>query len=170
MARQTKNIITRETVADELARKNSLTLRIIIIPSAFLLFLCVLIMLGIYGSLSGGGYSLAGKIMIILLSFALTAPIIFLVLVICSILGERKMLYRGEFELEVSKLIEKKEKLVRRHLDECLVFKGYKDFSVGHTIYQLAAAGDEYYLVHYRGKKSVQLVYPASMYEYKENR
>ncbi len=168
MSKQTKNIITRESVASELSNKNRLELRIIMLPFVLLLVLYVPIIIGLLSSMYGGGYSLAGRIMMVCLSLALTAPVVGVAIVICSILGERKMLYRGEFELETSKLIKKKEKLHHRRLIECLVFKGYKVFSVGHTTYQLATEGEDYYIVHYRGKKTVQLVYPASMYEYNE--
>ena len=47
-------------------------------------------------------------------------------------------------------------------------FSDFKDFAVGHTIYQLSSSGDEFYIVHYPPKNSIKLLYPLKMYEYKE--
>ena len=50
---------------------------------------------------------------------------------------------------------------------EVLHFRGFQPYEVGHTVYQLSDAGDEFYVVSYSGKKQIKLVYPLDMYEYK---
>ena len=52
----------------------------------------------------------------------------------------------------------------------CLVFhfEGFDEVWAGHTDYQLAAMGDEFYIVHYKGSQKAQMVFSLKMYQYKE--
>lgn len=80
------------------------------------------------------------------------------------------MIQNGMFEIVSREVLYKIEKPVRRHMEEFLGFDGFGDVLVGHTDYQLAAAGDLFYIVRYQGKNKVRLLYSAKMYEYDERK
>ena len=79
---------------------------------------------------------------------------------------EKKLLDRGEFYITVQPLLYKSEDLVQRRLEEFLHFEGFRRIAVTHTTFQLASQGEDFYLIYYRGKKEITLLYAADMYEY----
>ena len=88
-----------------------------------------------------------------------------LILLVRALL-ERKTLLRGEFDIVTREVLYKREKRVQRHTEECLKFDDFKEISVTHTAYELASAGDAFYIVHYKAKKRIKLLYSARAYDY----
>ncbi len=81
---------------------------------------------------------------------------------------ERKLLKNGDFAIAVCGLECKDEKPVYRHTEKFLHFDGYKEISVASTVYDLSSSGDEFYIVHYKARTTVKLLYPFKMYEFRE--
>ena len=90
------------------------------------------------------------------------------ILALCLSIYEKRVLDRGEFEISTCELLYKREKPVQRHVEEMLVFAEFEECSVSHTQYQLAAGGDVFYIVHWRNKKKIKLLYSAKMYDYQK--
>ena len=95
-----------------------------------------------------------------------SSPIWLFFLLTREALCERKMLARGDFDIVTRDVSYKSEEMVHRHLEKYLHFCEFNKISVGHTTFQLASAGDTFYIVHYKAKKDIKLLYSAKMYEY----
>ena len=164
----TKNILTREALEKELRHLNAADLRFawtqLVTAAPFLLLFALLTGYGFRN-----GRDLIAKIFFALIAVAIVSGGLFLLIRnICLAYAERKKLAAGEFLLTHRTLFSKREKCVYRHTEKCFSFEGFEEITVGHTEYQLASPGDEYYIVFYPNEKSVQLLYPCSRYEYRE--
>ena len=84
-----------------------------------------------------------------------------------TILNERKLLLRGDFEIVTRNVQYKSEKAVHSHTECFLHFSDFREASCIQTTFQLTSQGDEFYLVHYTGQDSVKLMFPAKTYEYR---
>lgn len=166
MQRETKNVITRETVAIDLRSSNAKRMKFALYLGFAMwvpIGLCAVVIMFSRDYLSVQIKSIA--LMIFVLSF--------FAYVLITSLSNMIKLKRGEFEIVVRRVINKKEKLSygrhvgRNKVKECLYFNDFNETSVKHTMYQLASYGDEFYIVHYRGEKKIKLLYPCKMYEYK---
>ena len=168
MQRETKNVITRETVAIDLRSSNAKRMKFALYLGFAIwvpIGLCAVVIMFSRDYLSAQIKSIA--LMIFVLSF--------FAYVLITSLSNMIKLKRGEFEIVVRRVINKKEKLYYgRHyyglhikVKEFLYFNDFNKTSVKHTMYQLASYGDEFYIVHYRGEKKIELLYPCKMYEYK---
>jgi hypothetical protein len=170
MEEQTKNIITREWVEKELRFYNAADIRSrLVVGGSFLLALAPLTVGIIFGILS---FSVALPLKIafcIFLGILMNYPAWIVLFSLCVSIAERKLLLNGEFDITVRELLHKKETLYRRHLKTCLRFEDFKDVAVADTQFQLASKGELFYLIHYRTRKSVKLLYSCKMYEYKES-
>ena len=97
-----------------------------------------------------------------------SCPVWLHVIALVKCLFERKQLNNGEFDVAVRKVTYKDERIVHRHVEQYLSFEGFSDLSVPRTTYELSTFGDEFYLVHYKEKKTIKLFFPRKMYEYPE--
>ena len=169
MEKQTKNVITREWVEKELRFYNTADIRSTLVwggaVSLVTLPLAVFLIRAILTHLSGV-FSIAYALLIGVMFISPTWVFLF---GICKHLAKRKMLQKGEFEIVERAVLYKKEKLVHRHTEECLCFLGFKERSVNHTTYQLASKDDVFYVVYYKPRKDIEMLYSAKMYEYREN-
>ena len=171
MKEPTKNIITREFIEKELRFYNTADIKAGLLLGSVLSALLIPAVIAVLFGFSPWVYRETGKIVfsIIFTAFLLLfflSPLFFFAQTLFSVFAERKKLLKGEFVITIRKLENKKEKIVQRHIEECLCFKNYGDCSVGSTVYQLADKGDKFYIVHYKADKTVKLLYPAEMYEY----
>ena len=169
MEKQTKNPITREFVEKELRFNNTATIRYALVICAVTLPLFVPIAIVSVGAI--GSY-VVQPILRLFLSVVLGAFIsagawIPLTVLLVSLLEYRR-LKKGAFSVVECTLNHKRERMVQRHVEEVLGFDGFKEISVGHTQFQLATPGDVFYVVHYHGKRSIELCYSSKMYEYRE--
>lgn len=165
MEKQTKNIITREWIEKELRFYNTADIksRLVLCSVFTVIFLPITIAL-VYGITKSFNIVLAEIVLSIFIGGITSSPIWGFFLLIRNALCERKMLARGEFDIVTCDVSYKSQEMVHRHMEEYLHFCGFNKISVGHTTFQLASAGDTFYIVHYKGKKDIKLFYSAKMY------
>ena len=170
MQKQTKNIITREWVEKELRFYNTADIRsCLVVCSSVALVFIPLTVLCVYGTSLFFKNIFVKILSCILIGVLISCPVWLNLLSLRGFLAEKKRLANGDFEIVTREVLYKSEKLVHRHIEEFLHFKDFKEISVGHTDFQLASAGDLFYLIHYKGEKSISLFYSCKMYEYREH-
>ena len=168
MEKQTKNLITREWVEKELRFGNTADIRsALVLCGAFSFFFLPLTVGVVYGICVSLEPVLLKIIFSVLVGAVTSAPIWLMLFGLWKALAERNLLQRGDFEVVTREVSYKSEKAVHRHMEEYLHFSGFQERSVGHTDYQLASQGDEFYIVHYCGKGEIKLFYPTKTYELK---
>ena len=166
MEKQTKNIITREWVEKELRFYNTADIRSrLVLCSVFTVILLPITIALIWGVVESFDHVLVEIFLSIFMGCITSSPILHFSLLIREALCEKKMLDRGEFDIVTRDVSYKSEEMVHRHIEEFLYFCEFDKISVGHTTFQLASVGDEFYIVHYKGKKDIKLFYSAKMYE-----
>ena len=169
MEKQTKSRITREEVAKELRACNATSRRSGLILCGAGSLLCIPLTVGLVYGIWSWEQSVWLKILwTVLIGGMTSAPVWVGVISLREDFAERKWLQNGEFVIVTRTLSYKSEKYINRHIEEYLHFADFREISVEHTLFQLASNGDEFYLVHYKNQKKIQWLYPAKMYEYKE--
>lgn len=164
MKAPTKNILTRDEIKSELRFRSKAAIRSYATQLlALSLFLLPFVAICIYGIISTSPPPPLA-VLLFLLTVTLTVPLwIRLVLLLCA-LSEKRLLENGDFEVAVRELSYKEEIIVHRHTELILYFDDFSEIFVPSTTYDLASVGDTYYLVAYKGKKVIRLLYPAKMY------
>ena len=169
MEKQTKNEITREFIEKELRFYNTADIRSILVLCGVLsLFFVPLTIGAVYGffALLENVYL---KILLSVLVGGLTSsPIWINLLSLKTSLREQKLLQNGDFDIVVCEVQYKDEKLVHRHTEKFLHFNGFKEVSVGNVNYDLVSQGDEFYIVHYKGRTEIKFIYSLKIYVLKE--
>ena len=167
MKKQTQNIITREWIEKELRFYNTADIKssLVLCSVSTVIFLPITIAL-IHGIAESFDNVLVKIVLLILIGCITSSPIWRSFLLTRNALCERKMLARGDFDIVTRDVSYKSEEMVHRHMEEYLHFCEFNKISVGHTIFQLASAGDTVYIVHYKAKKDIKLLYSAKMYEF----
>ena len=173
MGKETKNVITRETVKEELLFYNTADIRTILVICIPLLLLCIPIFIAVYYAIFLLKEDMWLKIVLsVFLVITACLPISYPVLLLAKSLIERKRIKQDEFYIVNRQLLYKSEKIKHgfQHgrYEELLHFKDFKEFAVEHIIYQLSSGGEDFYIVYFNGSKSIERVYPAKMYEYRE--
>ena len=169
MKKQTKNVITRDSVEKELRFNNKAGFRYTLTMCAAWSLFCVPLTVGVVCNICGSIEAIWLKVILSVFVGALTsAPIWALLLSLKNTLREKKLLKAGDFCISVREVQYKEEKLVNRRVVRVLHFADFGDISTGGTIFELASAGDEFYIIHYKNSKSVQMFYPLRAYELKE--
>ena len=175
--KETKNIITPQWLEGELRFYNKADFRacLLLCIIGCLIMIPVTAVIVVFGINTIENTIMKTLVLIILIPLLL-APVFFLTKGVVATLIERKKLNKGEYYIVLRELQYKKAKTVyrgRRHrIEECLYFRGFEEREVSHTIYQLAANGDKFYLVYYKQrkeKKDIRFLYPEKMYEYRES-
>ncbi len=168
MEKQTKNIITREWVEKELRFYNTADIRSTLVLCGVLSLLFLPLTIGIVYAICALIENILLKIVLSVIIGAITsAPIWINLLRLRGSLTERKLLENGDFDIVIRNVQYKSEKIVHRHIEEYLHFDDFEEFSVEHTTFQLASQGDAFYIIHYKTKRLIKLLYSAKMYEYK---
>lgn len=172
MQKQTKNIITRDYVKNELLFRNKATLRSALLVSIVTSLVFIpLAWITVPGALSVLRDGIFKFVFGFLYCVVLGTPVWILICGVCRYLFEIRAIKTGCFEITVRRLTLKEEKLVNygrnSRLEEHLHFNGFHSVEVGHTAFQLATEGDDYYIIHYSKKKQIELVYSTKTYEYK---
>lgn len=172
MAKQTKNILTRDGVEKELRALNKAekraNLALFAVSTFFFLPIAVLVVYGLCSSLS----SIPLKVLLsVFFGGVISSPFWLTLWSLALVRKEKGMLDRGEFCIAVHPLSYKSEGPAshRRNvlvLREYLHFDGFRRITVPHTTFQLASPGDAFYLVYYPGQKTIVFFYAADMYEY----
>ena len=166
MEKQTKNIITREWIEKELCFYNAADIksRLVLCSICMVIFLPITIAL-IYGIAESFDNAVVKIVLSIFMGCITSSPIWLFFLLTRDALHERKMLAHGGFDVVIRDISYKSEEIVHRHVEEYLHFCEFNKFSVGHTTFQLASKGDTFYIVHYKDKKDIKLLYSTKMYE-----
>ena len=165
---QAKELITRETIKKELLFECQAQIRsgLPLIPLWLLLAFTV------------GGVALLSppeQLFLTIIIHALVHLPLFLFLgLVFDSLAKQKRIKQGGFTVTPCELSYKSEEYRRGYrgkpdYTECFHFKGFRRVEdVPHTTYQLADAGETFYLVTYSGSTRVQLFYAAERYEFRE--
>ncbi len=168
MDKQTKNIISRECVEKELRFYNTADIRSILVLCGALSLFFLPLTIGIVYAICALIENILLKIVFSAIIGAITsAPIWINLLRLRGSLTERKLLKNGDFDIVIRDVRYKSKKIGRWHIEEYLHFDDFKKRSVEHATFELASQGDEFYLVHYKTKNSIKLIYSTKMYEYK---
>ncbi len=166
-----KNILTRDYVERELQFYNKADIRSTLVLSAVMaLFFIPFAILGIVLVMAVVDELILKIVLCTLLGTLLSCPCWLHVLALIKHFQEGKQLKNSEFEIVTRKVRDKSEKVVHRHTEKFLSFEDFRDISVGGTTYDLSTYGDVFYIVHYRGKNEIKLLYPEKMYDFKENK
>ena len=168
MNKQTKNIITHEYITEELRFQNSAAIR-------FALVLCggfALVFLPLTAGIIYGIFKYIDRLPLEIILSAIiggitSAPVWCMIFSLRQALTEKKMLDRGEFEIVTRDVLYKEEKIVNRHEEKFLCFGDFESVQVNQTVYDLASQGDEFYIVHYKNKPRVCLLYSFKTHELK---
>ena len=163
MKNPTKNIITRKEIEKELLFNNTANIKYTAV--------CLAALMLAFGGI--GLFMLALSYGAAIFTFAIAGIIICVFLVMFArIFMERRHLKNGDLEIVIRHLLYKDERLVRvgksRRMQEMFHFAGFEEVWANHTEYQLATMEDEFYIVHYKGSKTVKMLFPLKLYEYKE--
>lgn len=170
MSRQTRNIITRESVRSKLQLENAAELRVHLLGT----LICVLVfipitLIAVRLFLLVSSRSSLTPVVIGLFWIVFTSPVWIRLILVKNLFAEKQMLRKDEFAITVRTLSYKQEELVWRHTEPFFYFTDFKSVSVPRATYQLGSSGDEFYLVHYRRKNKIKLLYSLKLYEYHEN-
>ena len=167
MEKQTKNMITREIVEKELSFYNTADIRSALVLCSTLSLLFIPLTAGIIYGL----FALLKNIWLmlplaILIGGLMSAPVWINLLSLIRSLKERNLLQNGDFDIEICEVQYKYEKLVHRHTEKFLHFSGFEDISLGNANFDLTSQGDKFYIVHYKDRTTIKLIYSLKMYEY----
>ncbi len=169
MEKQTKNEITREFIEKELRFYNTADIRSTLVLCGGLSLLFVPLTIGAVCGFFALLENVYLKILLSVLVGGLTsAPIWINLLSLKTSLTERKLLQNGDFDIAVCEVQYKDEKLVHRHTEKFLHFVGFKKVSVENVNYDFVSQGDEFYIVHYKGRTEIKFIYSLKMYVLKE--
>ena len=175
MSKQTKNIITREEVVKELqtSRKANFYFCLLMLGMSLLFFLPFIV--GIIYAFCSWADSMWAKVL-----FSAFFGGLMLVWICINLLWlwrnrkRKKMLQRGNFDIVTREVLYKSETILagRRRLgmsdtSKFLHFSGFAKRQVNQDVFQRTSQGDAFYIVHYKTKGTIELLYPAKMYEFK---
>jgi hypothetical protein len=177
--KQTKNPIDRQMIERELYEINRSETGIAAISLAVVtvMFVALAAALSWFTAIICDNSVLRLILMIMICSLCLVPSAVFLVSLIRA-LSEKKLLRNRAIEIVMCELLHKDERLSVRlranrpnmlnlYARQQFYFSGFTPREVAGDTYQLGAVGDEYYIVHYKGKDRIKLLYSAKMYECK---
>jgi hypothetical protein len=169
MEKQTKNIITREEIEQDLLFNNTASIKHTAVCLAAVVLVWGVIS-AIFLSLLPSGFLWLDVIIWVFFIGIVGAPVWAISAMLIKALIERKHLKNGELEIVVRPLLYKEEKMVRGsdNFEKVFHFKDFEEVLADSTHYQLSIPGDVFYIVHYRGSRDAKFVFPLKLYEYKE--
>ena len=102
--------------------------------------------------------------------FSVLLPLVPIMIVLCrnyEVFIDRICLKRGAFDVISSSIYCKDETHTQHSVHYYFYFESYPPYEVDYTTYQLASAGDPYFLVLYRtARPRIKLFYSAQLYDY----
>jgi hypothetical protein len=177
--RESKQIITREWVENELRFYNTADIKYLTVN---LFSLGLVLGLLIYLALLLG-WSVTASLWLKIVPTCLLGGVYLIIMgsllaQLIEHLMERRALKKGNFDVVVRQVQYKTEKLDHRYaarhhhlrLEEYLVFDQFGAIKVDHDEYSRTSAGDEFYMVvYYLPKPKVRLRYSKRSYQYRED-
>ncbi len=175
MEKQTKNIITRESIEKKLRSDNSASLKVSALSffaAALVGILWIVFFIPSFFEAPNFGFG----VLFFLFAIVGTVPAWVLSVRFVRDLKEYKHLKNGDLEIVMLPLLYKSQKEVRIYCNKrtrwqtrsLFHFEGFDEFWASPEMYQNFTWGDEFYIVYYKGSKKVEKVFPLKMYEYKE--
>ena len=175
MERESKQIITREWVENELRFYNTADIKYLTVN---LFSLGLVLGLLIYLALLLG-WSVTASLWLKIVPTCLLGGVYLIIMgsllaQLIEHLMERRALKKGNFDIVVRQVQYKTEKLRRNTrglaMDEYLVFDQFGAIEVSHDEYYRTNAGDDFYMVvYYLPKPKVRLRYSKRSYQYRED-
>ncbi|MBE6662637.1 MAG: hypothetical protein E7606_05070 [Ruminococcaceae bacterium] len=172
--KQTKNILTKQTIAEELLREGKKSRLVSFLYLILVTFFGELVCLLIYVSdLAGRERGAIHWILYFSLVIACMIPLLFVIFSIPAWRSMQKRLKNGDFFVITDTVVYKEEKTIRRRRSiravKILHFQSFGDIHVGSTYYPMTSSDDVFYMVVFsEDSKAPIKYYPAKLYEYKE--
>jgi len=169
MSQLSRNIITRKQIEDELYFYNTADIK-----STVILCLCLALFFGpltfgiLYFILTETTDTSLKIGLSIPLGILFSAPIWGNLIVLAKHVDKRSLLKKGEYDIVILPVSDKYESSRNRSTVHLLEFPNLKEIAVSSTTYSLASWGDEFYVVHYKGKNKIELLYSLKTHEYRE--
>jgi hypothetical protein len=168
----TKNILTKESIAQDLLQKNKQSLQNMVKAIVIWLLFVAIVFLLVW-LLVMKNSRLVGRILYYVALALALFPCCLILTGIPASLSEQKRWKNGDFFVVTDRVVAKEIKSVMRHGNvyekKTLRFSLYGDIFADATAYSLASEGDLFYFVLDRlDAPSPQKYYPAKLYEYKE--
>lgn len=166
---QSRNIITRKQIEDELYFYNTADIKATVVLCLCLALFFGPLAFGILYLIITETTDISLKIgLSIPLGALFSAPIWGNLIRLAKHLAKRSLLKKGLFEVKILPVSDKYESNRNRSTAKLLEFPNLKEIAVSSTTYSLASWGDEFYVIHYRGKSKIELLYSLKTHEYKE--
>ena len=176
MEKQTKNILTKKIIADELRfildanRRAGIRLLICVSP------ICIAFALLMLWVSVNAFNSLAPKIILgIIFISAPLLPVLLFIYMIYDGIRSTKLVDNGRYTIITKELSYKTEEYRSRgrggdHFARLLHFPDFAPIEVSNTTYQLASNDDVFYFVMFNNERQPRLFYNSKMYEFKDER
>ena len=167
--KQTKNIITKESIANDLCAENKKGIvPLVCFALTYLMVLGIVFSIVYFLGLKGHNIGTVGHIIFFICMFICCLPLFFII----SLIGG---FGRGNQDIfVVTDEVVYKEEITYGRCGAILIkkvvhFSKFGDIEVNPTWYQLASENDVYYMiVREKDSKCALKCYPAKLYEYKE--
>ena len=167
LEKQTKNIISRKQIANDLIRElsDAFFLGAVTVVLSLLIFI-PLIVKGISGDISLFSNAFLDITITVVVFVPIPGTAIAYFVYLCII---RSRLSRGEFEITEETLLYKDHNPGRSRGDphNVLYFNNFKRYGVSKNLYLLATSGDKYYLIHFKNSRRILRAYSANTHEIK---
>lgn len=169
--KQTKNIITKESIYKELRFLNGADIRSACVVLAVMLIIFIpLSIMPIYIFCSIGQKTFLVGLLCFACTLIFLIPIGYWVYSLIKAIAQSKIIKNRAFSIVIDEVSYKQEELEHRHMIKVLYFRQYGRVVSGNTEYQLASGDDAFYLVIYHTKKPmVALHYSMKMYQLEDD-
>lgn len=166
--KQTKNIITNESIANDLRTDKKSSVFLICLAFVYIIVLGIVFSIIYFFGLKGHDIGTVGHVIFFICMFVCLLPLFAIVFLLCgSGHGDK------DFFVVTDEVVYKEE-ITYRYRGTILIkkvvhFRRFGDIKVNATWYQLASENDIYYMVvREKDSKCALKCYPAKLYEYKE--
>ena len=173
MEKTTKNILTRESIAKDLAAnlkgEFAMSLFFSILFSVIFIPMIIGCFYALFWEVDNVILAVAKAVVCLIFIVCFSLPIILNIIPLVSAIIKKRKLKRGEFDVIVRELSYKRE--VYRHkggVERRFVFVGFKEVAVMQNVYQFSSSDDEFYLVVFSGKKNIEALYSLDRNEFIE--
>ena len=167
--KQTKNIITKESIANDLRTENKKNIVFLVrLVFIYIIILGIVFSITYFLGLKALDIGTIGHIIFFICMFICCLP---LFAIICSMYSSRRD--NKDFFVVTDEVVYKEEKDYRRRkvilIKKVVHFSRFGDIEVNSTWYRIASKNDVYYMVvGVKDSKRVLKCYPAKLYEYKD--
>ena len=169
MTQQSRNTITRKQIEEELYFYNTADIKATVVFCLCLALFFGPLTFGILYLIITETTDTALKIgLSIPLGALFSAPSWGNLIKLAKHIAKRSLLKKGLFEVKILPVSDKYESNRNRSTVRLLEFPNLKEIAVSSATYSLASWGDEFYVVHYKGKSKIELLYSLKTHDYRE--